>query len=296
MIHVKKQFHDMGHDDLAFAIIPFGFSTNLPWHAAFVPRENPHRLWFPFHPRNVTYAYSARNLVESLRRSNEPPASPALVVNNPKPLPPNFDSLLLSDAEAAVVSSHFSAKELAGFQATPSAVCAALPEAKVAHFTCHGDVEPRIGNSGVLLLAKGEELTYQHLQQLPRLSARLVVLSACRSGASAITVEHVINLPGAFLAAGAAAVLGALWHSDEMATLLLVKKFYEFWTDGAHSPAQALGDAQAWLKSSAADTLRASVKPEVLQSVAAERLRDAPGQEPVFIHPWYWSGFFLAGA
>jgi len=296
MIHVKKQFHDTGHDDLPFAIIPFGLSMNLPWHAACIPLENPHRLWFLFHPRNVTSAYSARNQVESLRRSNEPPASPALVVNNPKPLPPTFDPLVLSDAEAAVVASHFSAKELAGFQATASAVCAALPEAKVAHFSCHGSVESKIGYSGVLLLAKGEELTYQHLQQLPRFSARLVVLSACRSGASAITVEHVINLPGAFLAAGAAAVLGALWHSDEMATLLLVKKFYEFWTDGAHSPAQALGDAQAWLKSSTADTMRASVKPEVLQSVAAKRLLDAPGQEPIFIHPWYWSGFFLAGA
>lgn len=91
-------------------------------------------------------------------------------------------------------------------------------------------------------------------------------------------------------------MLGTLWHSDEMATLLLVEKFYEFWTDGAHSPVQALGDAQAWLMSSTADALRASVKPEVLQSRAGKTLRDAPGEEQIFIHPWYWSGFFLAGA
>lgn len=295
MIHVKKHLHDMGQDDLPFAIIPFGILTNLPIHAACLPRENPHRLWFLFHPTTVTYAYSARSLVESQRRSSEPPASPALVINNPKPLPPTFDSLLLSDAEAAVVASHFSLKELRGFQATPSAVCGALPDAKVAHFTCHGTVDSRIGYSGVLLLAD-EELTYQHLQKLPRFSARLVVLSACRSGASAITVEHVINLPGAFLAAGAAAVLGTLWHSDEMASLLLVQRFYELWTDGAHSPVQALGEAQSWLMGSTANTLRASVKPEVLQDQAAKKLRDAPGEEQVFIHPWYWSGFFLAGA
>ena len=41
MIHVKKQFHDIGHDDQPFAIIPFGFLTNLPLHAACLPRENP---------------------------------------------------------------------------------------------------------------------------------------------------------------------------------------------------------------------------------------------------------------
>ena len=296
MVHVKKQLHDTGDDDLPFAIIPFGFATNLPLHAACLPRENPQGLWFLFHPRNVTYAYSARNLVESQRRSSELPASPALVVNNPKPLPPTFDSLLLSDAESAVVASYFSAKELAGFQATCSTVCKALPDAKVAHFICHGDMESKIGYSGALILANGEELTYLHLHQLPRFSARLVVLSACRSGASAVMAEQAINLPGAFLAAGAAAVLGTLWHSDEMASLLLVEKFYEFWTDRAHSPIQALGDAQAWLMSSTADTLRASVKPEVLKSDAAKRLREAPGEEQVFIHPWYWSGFFLAGA
>jgi len=295
MIYVKQQLHAMGNDDQPFAIIPFGFSTNLPLHAACFPRGNPPRLGFLFHPRSVSYAYSARNLVESQRRSSEPPASPALIVNNPKPLPSTFDSLELSDAEAAAVAAHFSAKELSGFQATLSAVCDALPDAKVVHCTCHGSVDSSIAYSGVLMLGNGE-LSYQHLQQLPRFSARLVALSACRSGASAITVEHVINLPGAFLAVGAAAVLGALWHSSEIASLLLIEKFYEFWTDGTHSPVQALGDAQAWLMSSTADTLRASVKSEVLQHDAAKILTDAPGNVPIFSHPWYWSGFFLAGA
>jgi len=296
MMSVKQQLHLVGNDDLPFAIIPFGYCSIMPLHAACLEREDPTRLWFLFHPRNVTYAYSARNLVESQRRSSEPPASPALVINNPKPLPPEFDPLLLADAEAAVVNNYFSTKVLPGFQATPSAVCEALPDARVAHFICHGEVESRIGYSGILILSNGAELTYKHLQQLPRFSARLVVLSACRSGAAAITVEHVINLPGAFLAAGAAAVLGTFWHSEEMSSLLLVQRFYELWTDGAHSPVQALGDAQAWLMSSTADTLRASVKPEVLQSPAARRLRDTPGEERVFKHPWYWAGFFLAGA
>jgi len=296
MMAVKQQLQLAGDDDLPFAIIPFGICSILPLHASCLPLGNPPKLRFLFNPRNVNYAYSARNLVESQRRISEPPASPALVINNPKPLPPTFDSLLLSDAESAVVASHFSTKVLAGFQATSSAVLEALPDAKIVHFTCHGTVNRDIGYSGTLLLANGEELAYMHLQQLPRFSARLVVLSACESGTSAITVEQTINLPLAFLAAGAAAVLGTFWHSDEMASLLLVQRFYELWSDGAHSPVQALGEAQARLMSSTASTLRAFVKPEVLQSPAAKKLRDAPDEERVFIHPWYWSGFFLAGA
>jgi CHAT domain-containing protein len=296
MMSVKQELRDAGNDDLPFAIIPFGYCSTMPLHAACLERKDPTRLWFLFHPRNVTYAYSARNLVQSQRRRGEMPASPALVINNPKPLPPEFDPLLLSDAEAAVVADHFSTKVLPGFKATSSAVCEALPDARVAHFICHGEVESRIGYSGVLILSNGEELTYQHLRQLPRFSARLVVLSACRSGATAITVEHAINLPGAFLAAGAAAVLGTFWRSEEMSSLLLVQRFYDLWTTGTHSPGQALGDAQAWLMASTADELRASVKPDVLKTPAARRLRDTPGEERVFKHPWYWAGFFLAGA
>ena len=78
MIHVKKQLHDMGHDDLPFVIIPFGFSSNLPLHAACLPRDNPPGLWFLFHPRRVSYAYSARSLVESQRRSGKRPGVPGL--------------------------------------------------------------------------------------------------------------------------------------------------------------------------------------------------------------------------
>lgn len=295
MIHVKKEFQDAGRADQPFAIIPFGFAANLPLHAACMSWENPPRRQILFHPRNVSYAYSARNLVESQKRSGEGPASPALVINNPRPLPATFDALQLSDVEVAVVASHFSTTELAGFQATPKAVLEALNDKSIVHFGCHGSVDSRLGYSGVLFLGNGE-LTYRDLHQVPRFSPRLVVLSACRSGASAVTVEQVINLPGAFLASGAAGVVGALWHSDEMASVLLVGKFYELWSDGAHSPVQALGDAQAWLMSATADELRASLKPEILRRDAAEVLRNAPGEETVYFHPWYWCGFFLAGA
>ena len=221
--------------------------------------------------------------------------SPALVINNPRPLPPTFDPLLLSDFEAAAVASHFSAKVLSGPEATTAKVCESLHGARIVHFSCHGTVDRRINYSGILVLARGEVLSYEHLRWLPRLSARLVVLSACRSGSSAINVEHVLNLPAAFLAAGAVAVLGTFWHSDELASLLLLQRFYELWASGTLSPVEALGDAQEWLMSSSADVLRAALPQEVLRSSAAERLRQSPTGETVYADPWYWSNFFLAG-
>ncbi len=127
------------------------------------------------------------------------------------------------------------------------------------------------------------------------LTTRLIVLSACRSGSPALGVEHVVSLPAAFLAAGTAAVLGTLWHTDEMASLLLLTEFYRLWVVEGRSPLQALGDAQEWLIRSSAQKLRAVLTPEALASPAAETLVNLLPDDVPFAHPWYWAGFFLAG-
>jgi CHAT domain-containing protein len=206
-----------------------------------------------------------------------------LVINNPRPIPPAFDTLLLSDFEAQMVATHFGSDVLAGRDADTGNTLKLLPAATVAHFTCHGTVDVRVGYSGVLLLANTESLNYVHLRMLPELGTRLVVLSACRSGSAALGVEHGVNLPNAFLAAGAAAVLGTFWHTDELASLLLLTRFYELWLDQQvqPTPGQALGDAQAWLMTTPASTFRAILKPDVLESPASDVLRQAGADDRV---------------
>jgi hypothetical protein len=298
MIYVKALLIELSPEEGPFTLVPFGLFASLPIHLGIIhPSES--RTQSLFHPRNVTFTYSSTGLAASQRKSHcENGAARALVVSNPRPIPPEFDSLLLSDFEARMVAEHFPIDMLAGRDADTKSVLDLLPAATVAHFSCHGTVDSRFGYSGVLLLANTESLNYEHMRMLPELQARLVVLSACRSGSAALGIEQCVNLPNAFLAAGSAAVLGTFWHTDELASLLLLTRFYEIWLDREtpRTPGQALGDAQAWLMTSSAQAFRAILKPDVLASRAAEGLRQADANARLFADPWFWGGFFIAGA
>ena len=296
VISIRKALNDQGHQDKPFVIIPFGIFSQLPMHATFWRPNKPDWYQYHFHPKNVSFAYSARSLVECRHRSVKTSQGSALTINNPQPLPATVSPLVLSDFETALVTHHFHNQVLSGSDATTIKVCDALPGAEVIHFSCHGTLDRTRQYSSILLLAKSQILTYEHLLSIPDLKARLVVLSACRSGMAAITIEHVLSLPAAFIAAGAAAVLGTFWHTDELATLLLLTRFYEVWVDEGRNPAEALGLAQEWLMTTQAAQFRDKLAPQVLASPAAQALVEAPPTEPIYWRPWYWAGFFLVGA
>lgn len=306
MVYVKSLLIELSPQEGPFTLIPFGPFAGLPVHAGMV-QENESGMRVLFHPRNVTFAYSAGGLAAAQRKSHRENAAAgvsenarALVVSNPRPIPPEFDTLLLADFEARMVTSHFprAGDALAGRDADTRHVLELLPAATVAHFTCHGTVDARFGYTGVLLLANTESLNYEHLRALPELAARLVALSACSTGPAALGFEQGVNLPNAFLAAGAAAVLGTLWHTDELASLLLLTRFYQLWLDPEtkRTPGQALGDAQAWLMTTPAQTFRAMLQPGALASEACRALKEAADNERLYADPWFWGGFFLAGA
>jgi len=293
---VRTELEKLGFSEKPITIIPYGIFASLPMHVTCIEHQNSIGFHFFFHPKHVSYAYSARNLVESHERSADTDLSGALIINNPTPTPPTFDPLELSDFESQAVERHFQSQVLAGAKATTKNICELLPTAKIVHFSCHGVVDNRIQYSGVLLLAHGQELTPEHIFQIPNFSARLVVLSACQSGSPALGIEFVLNLPAAFLAAGAAAVLGTFWHADEIASLLLLTRFYDVWKHQLCAPIEALGLAQEWLMNATADTLKAAIPAEALHSPAAKKLIDAAPADVPFSHPWYWAGYFVAGA
>ena len=294
-IPLRRGLEQLGHADKPFILIPFGMLSYLPIHAGCYPRPGK-ELHFLFHPRDVAFGYAARSLIRSFRRRTERVSDGALVISNPQPLPPQFDPLSLSEYETEAALRYVRGRTLVGEQATTEAVTSGLAEARLAHFSCHGFVDKRIDYSGVLVLTNGELLTYEHLRDLRKIEARLVVLSACRTASTALRVESIVSLPAAFLAAGAAAVVGTFWHADEMATLLLMTRFYDHWRGGDVEPRQALGEAQAWLMSVRADELRLGLPEAALNAPAAAALRAAAADEIPYHHPWYWAGFFLAGA
>jgi CHAT domain-containing protein len=60
--------------------------------------------------------------------------------------------------------------------------------------------------------------------------------------------EEFIGLPGAFMTVGAAAVVGTLWPVNDLATALLMARFYDLHLTQALPPASALRRAQLWLR------------------------------------------------
>lgn len=287
--------------DQPIVLVPFGMLAQLPLHAAYETPQaagaGPVQAYFLFHPSHISYAGSARSWLRCQARGAQCRGSGALVVNNPAPLPATLDDLQLSDFERDAVARHFGVTELAGRDATGERILQTLPAADVAHLSCHGTIDNRFLYTGVLVVAELQVLTVRSWEDVSGLNARLIFLSACATGMSALGMPQLASVPSALLASGAAAVIASFWHTDEMATLLLVTKFYDLWQGGRGAGlAEALGGAKAWVAMSPAATLRAALPEAALATSAGKRLAACPDQDLPFTHPWFWSPFFLLGA
>ena len=88
------------------------------------------------------------------------------------------------------------------------------------------------------------------------------MLSACETGLydTKRNPEEFVGLPATFMQLGAAGVLGTLWQVDDLATALLMAKFYEMHLGESLEPPTALGRAQAWLRQATKAELIAYVR------------------------------------
>ncbi len=132
--------------------------------------------------------------------------------------------------------------------------------------------------------------------------AELVTLSA---GAPALGRdaggEGFVGFTQALLISGARSVCLSLWKVNDLATSLLMKRFYQNWLgkreglDKRLSKAEALCEAKQWLR----DWTDKNIEHE-LAEVARSDVRSRPkGARPTaahpFEHPYYWAGFILVG-
>jgi CHAT domain-containing protein len=294
LVPVLDMLAAAGHGDQPFVVLPFSMLRYLPLAVASPLASNDNTGEVSLAPGRIRFAYSARALTQSRMVTDEGQLN-AFVVNNPRPLPPKYNLLQLANFEVEAISRHFPTTIVAGPEARTARVLAGLANSGLIHFSCHGTVASDLAYSGVLVLSNFEMLAYQQVRLADNVTARLVVLAACQSGIAGITIEHSLSLPAAFLAAGAKGVLGSLWHAEEMATLLLMIRFYELWPTQQSDPAVALALAQQWLRSTPAEGLRAVAPPAALAMSAGRVLREAPVASLPYAHPWYWGNFFVAG-
>jgi tetratricopeptide (TPR) repeat protein len=182
-----------------------------------------------------------------------------LIVADPA-MPPDpdggapFAPLGMARLTATWLAGQLHGNALVGTDASEPAVLGALGTAELIHFGTHGrayGTEARARRSFVALAPAGTSdglLTMSEVMAGPRLSASLVVLSACETGLGDLKgAEGTVGLQRAFLARGARSVLVTLWQVDTVATDSLVRKFYRYWLDerAPRTKAQALRLAQA---------------------------------------------------
>jgi CHAT domain-containing protein/tetratricopeptide (TPR) repeat protein len=301
-------------------LIPGGRLALLPLHAAAYDRGGqPTRLLDEF---DVCYSPSAWVDADTRAAAARYSGEPGILTGIADPA----GDLKYAHAELEDVAALFSQvppRVHYGSHATKAALLADLPGATYVHLACHGCHDLTDPLESHLQLADDERLTLRELMDGRSFhDIRLVVASACETALAEFTrlPDEVLGLPAGFLRAGAAAVIGTLWRVDDLATALLMIRFYELHlgtrtTGSKRSPvpaARALRLAQQWLARvtagelaeyfAAHDSLRphqtdtAAIRlPAELAAAGAilfgfDRADNCPFQDPV-----YWAPFLLMG-
>jgi hypothetical protein len=179
-----------------------------------------------------------------------------LVVGNPtKDLP-------AAGREARTVAAILGAKPLIGPKALKEIVLRALYNAPMIHMAAHAYFDERTPLESMILVADGTISAREIVGSF--CEAELVVLSSCEGGTSSRVIGgEVAGLGHALLRAGARAVMASLWPVDDDATAFLMAEFYRSRRSGVD---EATALSKAMLMTS---------------------------EQPLWKHPYFWSGFVL---
>jgi hypothetical protein len=295
-----------GEDSAPHAtFVPTGLLSLLPLHAAWTEDPSaPTGRRYALDSVAFSYAPGARALAEAQARAAAITADGLLAVDNPD------NSLVFSRQEVAAVRSYFPPDQttvLAGANATRQAVLHQFANFPIYHLSTHGWAGWSEPLQGGLLLANGETLTLGDILDLRLAGVRLAVLSACETGIPGTkTPDEVVGLPTGLVQAGAAGVVASLWAVNDLSTAMLMERFYRLWRQDGMPPAEALRQAQIWLRDTTNEALWMHYEQDVLAGLermpaevaahlAYDRMRGDPAARE-FAHPIWWAAFTMTGA
>lgn len=301
---------------LRTVLIPEGLLGLLPLHAAWTKDPTmPTGRRYALDEVGFAYTPNARALLVSRETAGQVPPSGLLAVDEPQPV--SAGPLPSSAWEVAAAGDHFpieGRRILKGQVCTRSTVMDALPDHPVLHFSCHGLARLALPLESGLLLAQDELLTLRDILALRLESARLAVLSACETGISGPELpDEVISLPAGLVHAGVAGVVGSLWSVSDLSTAMLMARFYDLWRGEDLEPAEALHQAQIWLRDTTngekaayfqqemtretmPETLKTRLPADVAAHISIQTLLHEDGRDArAFEHPFYWAPFYLTG-
>jgi hypothetical protein len=241
---------------LRLSMAPFGILGIVPWHAARLRTAGRDR--YACAEAIFTTCASGRQLIDSAARPRVPvTAASAVFVANP------YGDLRWARLEIdGICSALYPGAQRLGepgqAPAGPDEILACLSPAGrdgirpgVLHFGCHARAGQTPEQSS-LLLAGGElpvdAILTQARTRHPGSPGGLVVLSACASDLTLTDFDEALTLSSAFLAAGAAGVVGSRWEVVDLPTALLMFLFHRHLVRNPdESPAEALRAAQLWM-------------------------------------------------
>ena len=147
------------------------------------------------------------------------------------------------------------------------------PKARVIHLATHAIVDDRMPMYSKLIFSQiGDDDEDGFLQAYEiynmRLTADLVVLSACETGIGKLSRgEGLASLARAFFHAGVPSLVASLWAVDDYATTQIMENFYRELKNGL-------------------------TKDKALRQAKIKYLHTAQGEKR---HPYFWAGHVLMG-
>ncbi|TVQ54576.1 MAG: CHAT domain-containing protein, partial [Spirulina sp. DLM2.Bin59] len=162
----------------------------------------------------------------------------------------------------------------------------------IVHIATHAEFRPGAPDQSYIQLWD-EQISMADLQSIPwrEQGVNLLVLSACRTAFGSPEAEF--GFAGIAVSTGVQSAVASIWPANDVATLALMKGFYQHLTT-APTKAEALRRAQL-------DLLNRGITLDGGQLVGSGMAIDLPselqklGDRP-FHHPYYWSGFALIGS
>ncbi|QDU80743.1 CHAT domain protein [Polystyrenella longa] len=196
---------------------------------------------------------------------------------------------------------------------------AASAEIDIFHHSGHGyyDQDDPLNSSLVFWENGNVKVTFSVqdvLETIKFRNATLVVLACCEGGiVQPDEVDEHFGFPTAFLVAGMKVGVFAMWQVDDLATAILVTRFYERLLSGL-SPARALDQTQRWMRGVPDDlaecledgpaTADYVEKMGMFTGISDHSLRAdcesvlkhwRDSETPPFQSPVFWAAFFTSG-
>lgn len=178
----------------------------------------------------------------------------------------------------------------------------ALGRFAVVHIASHFRLNPGNDKDSFLLLGGGEtrKFTVEKLRGVSLTDVELIVLSACNTATPGGEKANGVEIEGFGAVAqkqGAKSVMATLWSVADDSTRDLMVKFYELYSKGKISKAEAMRQAQIALLNGNSKTSNSKLRRGIElvgkgenQPVPFKRDNLAP-----FAHPYFWSPFILIG-